>query len=262
MNFDPVVSLRIINNERLRRSLGWAEYRDLGGALALTSDAPIPDLNCIESFATDERHIESLLDIGFALLRAFDQASAAFVTPLDRPASLAEHLVRRGLAIRERSVSMLFRGVASAVRTSPDVRVRRAEPSDAATFANIVAAGAEKWARRLMLSSTLGSMLEPGHTFYVGEIDGQPAGTVHLLRDGGTAGIYAVATLKAYRRRGVSSTLIARAVRDAQAAGCDVIGLRTDAHGDARRLFSALGFEPAHESALWVERGEPGTPRV
>src|SRR4051812_9562625 len=110
MKFDPAVSLRTINNERLRRSLGWGEYRDLGGALAFTSDAPLPDLNRIESFTTDERRLEGLLDIGFALLRAFDCQPAVCVTPLDRPKSLSAALKKRGLVISETSVTMVFRG--------------------------------------------------------------------------------------------------------------------------------------------------------
>jgi GNAT superfamily N-acetyltransferase len=252
MTFDPVVSLRAINNERLRRSLGWGEYRDLGGALALTSDAPIEDLNRIECFTTDERRLDGLLDIGFALLRAFDCAPTVCVTPLDRPVSLVEHLRRRGLHEGERSVTMVQRGDASAIRTNADVQVRHAEPDDATIMRDIVAAGATKWLRQLALASTIESMQHPGHTFYIGYIDGQPAGCAHLLVDGATAGIYAVATLRAYRKRGVASTLLAAAVGDAQAAGCDVITLRTAGAGPARALFTALGFDVAHESALWI----------
>jgi len=252
MAFDPSVSLRLINNERLRRSLGWGEYRDLGGALALTSDAPVPDLNRIESFVTDERHVEALLDVGFALLRAFDREPAAFVTPLDRPESLGEHLRRRGLAPGERTVSLVCSDDATPGRANRDIEVRRAGPDDATTFANIVAAGAPKWARSLTLAGTLAGVHDPGSTFYVAYDGGEPAGTLHLLRDGATAGLYAVATLKAHRRRGVCSTLLAAAVSDARDAGCDVVGLRTAAEGDARRLFEAAGFSPAHESVLWT----------
>lgn len=252
MAFDPSVSLRLVNNERLRRSLAQAEYRDLGGALALTSDAPVPDLNHIESFATDERHVEALLDVGFALLRAFDRDPAAFVTPLDRPDSLGEHLRRRGLAPGERTVSLVCGHAAAPGRANRDIEVRRAGPDDVTTFANIVAAGAPRWVRSLALASALAGVHDPGSTFYVAYRGAEAAGSMHLLRDGATAGIYAVATLKAHRRRGVCSALLAAAVGAARDAGCDVIGLRTAAQGDARRLFEAAGFSPVHESVLWT----------
>ena len=70
-------------------------------------------------------------------------------------------------------------------------------------------------------------------------------------------------TSKAQRRRGVASTMMAAAIGDARAAGCDVITLRTSSDGDARRFFSMLGFEPAHENVLWTmpERSEAGSDR-
>jgi ribosomal protein S18 acetylase RimI-like enzyme len=251
VSFDPVVSLRIINNERLRRAQGWGEYRDLGGVLAVTSDAPLDDLNCLETFTTDEQRVDALLDIGFALLRAFDRDPAVHLTPLDRPAGIDERLRRRRLAAAARSASMVHRDGAPAAPHA-DVDVRVAGPEDARAFADVHSAGSERWMKRMALSSALAGILEPGNRFYIAYIDGQPAGTTHLLMDGGTAGIYAVATLKAYRNRGVATTLLARAVADAREGGCDVIALRTAAEGDAMRLYESLGFALAHESVLWT----------
>jgi len=250
MVFDAAVSLRIINNERLRRSLGWGVYRDLRGALALTSDAPLEDLNRIESFTAEERTIDDLLDIGFALLRAFDREPAAYVTPLDRPASIEERLRRRGLAPSEHTLTMVHRGALPP--RAEGLRIRRAEPDDARTVADIAAAGGEKWLKPLMLKAVLAGVLEPGNTFYLADAGGEAAGTAHLLVDGATAGIYGVATLKAYRRRGICTALLAAAIADARAAGCDVIGLRTGIESPARNLFASLGFEEAHAAALWA----------
>lgn len=259
MSFDPVVSLRAINNERLRRSLGWGEYRDLGGALVFTSDTPLEDLNRVEAFTTDELRLDGLLDIGFALLRAFDCEPAVCVTPLDRPGSIEKHLQRRGLQPRERSMTMCLRGDAPASWAPADVQVRRAEADDAMAFRDVVA-GREKWLRKLMLASTLESMQHAGHTFYIAYVDGQACGTLHLLVDGATAGLYAVHTSKAHRKRGVASAMIAAAIADARSAGCDVITLRTNSDGDARRFFSELGFELAHENVLWGMPERPSSP--
>jgi GNAT superfamily N-acetyltransferase len=251
MAFDPAVSLRIINNGRLRNAQGWGEYRDLGGALALTSDAPIPDLNCLEAFTTDDRRIEALLEIGFALLRAFDRDPAVHLTPLDRPAGIEQRLTRHGLRPADRWLAMVHRG--SAAEPPRDrFEIRVAAPEDARTFAEVHSAGEERWMKRMALSAALSGILDTGNAFYIAYVDGEPAGVAQLLADEGTAGIYAVSTLRAFRKRGVATALVARAVADARASGCDVIALRTLAGSDAARLYAKLGFETAHESTLWV----------
>lgn len=261
--FDPAVALRLITNNRLRTAEGWATYRDLGGALAVTSDAPIAALNAIGDFSTTAAHLDGLLDIGFALLRAFDRPPAVELSPLDRPAGIAAELERRGLRVESSRAWMTFGGDVDAIATNPDVGVRVAGADDVLVFGNLHG-GSEPWARRLSKTSTLSAMLDPGNTFYLGVVDGQPVGTLHLLVDGGlrgdsstTAGIYAAGTMRSFRKRGVASTLIARAVRDARNAGCDVIGLSTEFGGTAERLYERLGFTRAFESHLWVEPERP-----
>lgn len=250
MEFDPGLALRLLTNARLRNAQGWCEYRDLGGALAAISDAPIPELNALGDFHSDERRIESLLDLGFALLRAFDREPAVELSPLDRPRSLERRLRRRGLQPQGSRTWMLFCGDADSIRTPGDISVNVAEPEDARTFAQIHGGG-EAWVKRLSLASTLDAIHDERNTFYLAKVEDQPCGVLHLLIDGATAGIYAVATLTAYRRRGVSSTLMARAIRDAQRAGADAIGLSTTTGGYAEQLYTRLGFEPAFQTSVW-----------
>jgi GNAT superfamily N-acetyltransferase len=250
MAFDAALALRMITNARLRNAQGWGTYRDLRGALALTSDAPIASLNCLNSFTTDERNIESLLEIGFGLLRAFDRDPAAEVTPLDRPRTLNERLARRRMTVTGRRSWMAFGGKGGEIRTNGDVEVRIADPEQARAFAT-VHGGSQAWARRLSLASTVEGMLDEANTFYLAYLEGAPAGTLHLLRDGTTAGIYAVTTVRAHRRKGIGSMLTARAIADARAAGCDVVCLSTDAGGYAERLYTELGFVTAFESQVW-----------
>ena len=251
MAFDAALALRMITNSRLRTAQGWGEYRDLQGAVCVTSGAPISALNSLGDFTTNERNIDSLLDIGFALLRAFDCPPAAETTPLDRPTTITGHLRRRGLTVESRRSWMVHPGDASSIATNASVEVRVAEPDDARTFAAIHGR-TEAWVKRLSLSATLSGMLEHGNTFYLGCIDGQPVATLHLLRDGSTAGIYAASTMRSQRSQGICSTLIARAVANARAAGCDVVCLSTDAGGYAEGLYAKLGFVRAFESELWV----------
>ncbi len=252
MEFDPALALRMVTNDRLRVAQGWGEFRSLQGALSVTSDAPIASLNCLSGFTTNERNVRGLLDIGFALLRAFDREPAVSVTPLDRPRSLTKHLRDRRLAITARRSWMTFASDVATIATNADVAIRVAEPDAARAFAAIHG-GSVRWVRQLSLWTTLSAMLERGNTFYIASLDGQPCGTLHLLVDGRTAGIYAVATQRSHRRRGVSSTLIARAVSDARSAGCDVVCLSTESGGYAEQLYARIGFVRALESELWTE---------
>lgn len=258
MSFDAAVSLRIAANQRLMRDTHRGEYRDLGGALVITSDAPVARWNCIEGFTTDERRLDGLLDIGFALLRAFDQAPAALLTPLDLPRGIEARLRQRGMVEDARETSMIFRGDAASLRAGGAIDVRRVTPDDAAVFAAVQAqmdAPKEKWARGFLLGAALANVLEPGHAFYLAYAGGEPIGTALVVIEEGVAGIYSVATLKAHRRGGAASALMARAIIDAQASGAEVVCLECETGGDAMRLYAAMGFEPAHESVLWVGRG-------
>jgi GNAT superfamily N-acetyltransferase len=251
MEFDAAIARRMLNNRNLRNAHAWAETRDLGGALALTSDAPIAGLNCLLEFDAREPQVDALLDIGFGLLRAFDRGPAVEVTPLSRPKSLAGRLRSRLLEVTERQSWMLFRGDQRSIAVNGDVEVRVAGPEDVIAFGNIHG-GSAAWVRRLSKLTTQAGMLEEGNTFYLGCVAGVPVSTLHLLVDGPTAGIYAVGTLRAYRKRGVSSTLMAAALSDAMVAGCDLVCLATEAGGYAESLYRRQGFVKMFESQLWT----------
>lgn len=249
--FDPAIASRILNNERLRVAHGWGEYHNLGDALVVTSDAPIARLNCVTGFHARERSLDATLDLGFALLRAFDRDPAVELTPLDRPATIRRHLQRRRLAPSARQRWLTLTDARVAPAPNPQVQVKAADPDDAPTFADILA-GSTRWLRRLALSTTLTAMHERGNAFYLALVEGAAVGCAHVLSTESTAGIYGLATLRAYRRHGVATALLARAVADARSAGCEVIALSTAAESPAERLFLALGFTPAFETELWV----------
>lgn len=251
MKFDPAMALRMLHNERLRRAQGWADYHDIGGALVITSEAPIAGLNCVLDFTTGGHEVEYLLDVGFALLRAFDRDGAAELTPLDRPASLAAHLEKRHLRRDGGRLEMVHTGAWGMAQLNPLVDIWTASPDDVRVFADIHSGGG--WARKFSIKSTLGAMLDEGNTFYIAHLDGQPVGTLHLLCDEDhVAGIYAVATLKHSRKKGVATTLLLRAIADAKDAGCDLIFLSTDVTNEAQRLYAAAGFEPVFETQMWT----------
>ncbi len=255
MAFDPAVSLRIANNQRLMRATHRGEYRDLGGALAITSDAPLAAWNCVEAFTTDDRRIDGLLDIGFALLRAFDQPPAARLSPLDRPEGIEALLRQRRLTEQSRTASLIFQGDPASIRVNADITVILATPDDAGAYAAVetqVMAPKERWAKGFLLGAALANVLDLDHTFYIAFEGEVPVGSTLTVREDDVAGIYSVATLKSHRGKGVASTLTARAIADSQRDGATLICLEAGTSSDAMRLYTSMGFETAHESSLWV----------
>src|SRR5437899_10378283 len=121
----------MLHNDRLRGGLDdWRDQRDIGDALVTIVDAPVADLNCLADFTSNDRHIDSLLDIGFALLRAFDREPAARVGPLDRPKSLTKRLQQRRLEIVSRRSWMRLRDDPPNIAVNRDVVVRVAMHED------------------------------------------------------------------------------------------------------------------------------------
>lgn len=90
----------------------------------------------------------------------------------------------------------------------------------------------------------------PGIRFFLARHDGVACGTsaVSVSRYG--AGIVGVATLRAYRRRGIGRAVTAAAVRWGAAAGTELAWLYpTDM---ARPLYEHLGFGVLDETQVWV----------
>ncbi|OGQ26734.1 MAG: hypothetical protein A2138_23315 [Deltaproteobacteria bacterium RBG_16_71_12] len=92
----------------------------------------------------------------------------------------------------------------------------------------------------------------PAQSFLVASVDGTAAAVTLVVRHQGSAGIYAVATLPAWRRRGLSTLLLARAVTDARRAGSDVVTLQVEGGSDAERLYARLGFAVDFDCQLWA----------
>ena len=259
MKFDAVTSLKVVNNQRLMVATHRGEYRELGGALALTSDLSHPRFNSLEGFTTDVHRLESLLDVGFSLLRAFDRPAAVRINPLDLPRGIGDRLARRGLIETGRDVAMVLGEDAPAsTPAGGDIRIIRCDPENAAAWAalHVQAASLPSYVKPFLLGATLANVLDPDHAFYMAEADGQFAGTLLTVREGETCGLYSIATLKSYRRRGIARALTQRAIADAKAARATCMCLEVAAdNAGAIALYEALSFRAAHETVQWVERG-------
>ena len=79
---------------------------------------------------------------------------------------------------------------------------------------------------------------------YLATWSGRNAGACDLFVLGEWARLDSVGTLPEFRRRGVASALVRRAIADAENGGVRVLYLFTEAGSDAERLYRKCGFIP------------------
>jgi len=80
----------------------------------------------------------------------------------------------------------------------------------------------------------------PGVELYLGRVDGTPVATSLLAATGDVAGIYYVATLEPWRRRGLGELLTWAAVRGGLERGCRIASLQASRAGEP--VYARMGF--------------------
>ena len=90
---------------------------------------------------------------------------------------------------------------------------------------------------------------------YLGRLDTRPAGTCDLFEWARWGRIDSVVTRPDLRKRGVATTLIARAVTDSLTSSNSQTYLFTEPGGDAERLYRRLGFVAWHMNPFRQYRG-------
>ena len=128
-----------------------------------------------------------------------------------------------------------------------NLEVRRAEtPEEIADFASVFAAN---WqppdpAAAAFYKAAAPLLLAPDSPMilFVGYIEGKPVATSELFLSGGVAGLYAVATRREFRGRGIGSALTWTACDEARSRGISAAVLQSSAAG--KGLYARLGFRP------------------
>ena len=96
------------------------------------------------------------------------------------------------------------------------------------------------------------SLLErPAFAVYVGYTGGVPVTAGLGIRSGDTIGVYNIATIPSYRRRGYGAAMTTRIAADGVAAGCDVAILQASEMGFP--IYEALGYRTVVEYRGFVD---------
>jgi GNAT superfamily N-acetyltransferase len=157
-----------------------------------------------------------------------------------------EHEIRnRGWAVAEEEPAFVMPNIPSALATSPDLEVRRAQDVEALrAFTDTAGAafGTPPELREMMMPPEAAAV-DPDIAYIVGCCDGRAVATAMMFRVETTACIAGVAVLPEYRRRGFGTAITGAAIAAAAAAGCTAATLRSGPM--SLGLYQRMGFLPA-----------------
>ncbi|GHH80422.1 hypothetical protein GCM10018793_35600 [Streptomyces sulfonofaciens] len=178
--------------------------------------------------------------------------AAAFLAGKGAPWSLVVHgvpdpdtarlAIEHGLTVSVREPLMILPPDAQVPSRPVDheARIRTLSAPDLDLYVDTLAAGNEE--PRLGYTPFAGPFVPriPGTTLHLAEIDGVAVGTGYLDVSGDIAGIWAITTLPAYRRRGVGRLMTEELVRLAREAGASTVFLYASDMG--KPIYASVGF--------------------
>lgn len=185
-----------------------------------------------------------------AYFRGVGRPFSWWVGPADRPADLGDALRTAGLGAAESEVAMTADLDALPESTpAPDgLRIERARSRE--QVRDFAAINAANWDPpdadvTRYYEAAAGVLLadDAPLRLYVGYLGGRPVATAELTAAGGVVGLYNIATLAAYRRRGIGGALTLRPLRDAGSEGYRTAVLQ--ASSDGAGVYARVGFVPA-----------------
>jgi ribosomal protein S18 acetylase RimI-like enzyme len=212
------------------------------GLLSLVSGAPIPTLNCL--FTEDAQPDLAEVDRAAADLAGLGLPWS--VQLRGEPGADAERLADEyGLTARSTTPLMAYVPVpgepAPPARASAAARVDVAGLADQSQYAAALAAGFEAPPAVMAPFSAPEAFAIPGGVPYLAREDGQVVAVGFGVFAAGTAGVFNIATVPAYRGRGYGRAISSRIVADGVERGADLAYLQ--ATPDGYPLYESMGFK-------------------
>jgi ribosomal protein S18 acetylase RimI-like enzyme len=87
--------------------------------------------------------------------------------------------------------------------------------------------------------------------FYLGHTEGRPVATTLFVCNQDTIGIYAVATLPEFRKKGIATAVMRHGIGELQRNQSRMVTLQTFKGSAAERLYTSLGFTTVFEAQLY-----------
>ena len=223
----------------LAPALAGGEARERGGLLIAATGLPVPFLNI--AFVT--RPLSEAEALMQAAIAYFDGRGLPFVVRvregLDPASERAAELC--GLRYGDAVPGMVLSPLHKAEVAAGALEVRRVEePATLRVYGDALAAGFDMPLEvgRQFVSETL--LAIPDSHLYLGYLDGQAVATSALVMSHWVAGVYNVATLAPFRRRGIGEAMTRHAVDQGMAAGCVMSSLQSSEMGYP--VYERMGF--------------------
>ena len=228
----------------------WCDSHDLGGALAFSHKyVKVSLLHRVAQIDVSDTGVDTMIDRALGYFRARDFDCAFTLSPMDRPADLPGRLKRRGFTLALQAVAMACDRAAQPVAPG-SVEIEEPDPGRYGIWANTMC-------RSFDFPDDVGALGRkvldiPEVRLYLANVEGEAAGTALLYSRYGMGCVDFVGTLPQHRRKGVASSLTARAVADSQAMGNRWTVLEVAADSAAERVYKRIGFRPMHNRPRYV----------
>jgi GNAT superfamily N-acetyltransferase len=225
------------------------EVKDIGHAI-LCSNQGIPSTNYNHAFrvSVTEAEADRLIADVVKYYESMGLKPCFVVSPVTRPPTFANSLIKAGFEpILEEDV-MVFRGKSEDFKLDPDVKVAVNDGGllDVWTDVSMKGFGVPMVLRDALIGMYGKASRYEGTKSYLGYFQGKPAGICGLVSINNVGGIFTVGTAPEHRRKGVATALLHRAIADSLTMGNTLLYLITSSGSDAERLYTSLGFEVAY----------------
>ena len=237
----------------------FAERAEWPGVAIFTAERPdAPEFDLAVIYRVPPSEAEAILRRIVRHFRDRGRTPRVRLSPISTPEDWPERLRRAGFVeTDERYVVNLVPETARLV-ANPAVAIRRAvTPEDADAFSAIqvagfgVPAGHRAWDRELARRHLAAGR----RAFYLASLEGRTVGAAageHLAR--GVTALSGLTTLPDARGHGVATSLLARRVEEARAAGSTVIFSTALAESYAAGLYQRLGLVPLFRMRTFAQR--------
>ena len=108
----------------------------------------------------------------------------------------------------------------------------------------------EEFCRELITAALPDMTQADGFSCWLARVDGEPAGAANLRLMDGLAQFCGAATLPAFRRRGVQTSLVSARLADAAEHGCDVAVVTVQPGSRSHQNVQRRGFELLYARAI------------
>lgn len=176
------------------------------------------------------------------------------LSPASAPENLAGELADRGYAVSGPPRSVQTAQLETMTMVSDDHGALITGSLDEGWYAVVAAVNASFVDHRSAALALLAGVAAPS-AYAVVSIDGGPVAAGRGVHDGDWLGIFNMATLPAYRRRGAGSAVLAALAQWAARRGATRAYLQMEAdNAAAPRLYGKAGFNRCYEYAFWGKR--------